>query len=139
MPVLVSGSSSAGAGETKELLQHQQSASSPHSSATSTPLDMLVVILRNVDGAFPPELRTNVCTLLTSLTVQKPSSSTPSPSGDEEVQSALLAMIERVKMATRGALESTFAASLGSGVGERGSGLVETAAKRTLEVWGPAP
>jgi len=88
---------------------------------TSCPLDMLVVILNNPNGNFPPELGANTCTLLASLT-QGPA--------DE---------VEKIKQAAKGALEKLAAGPADAETTPTGvSQMLRAAAKKTLGIWGYA-
>lgn len=94
----------------------------PSNLRTWSPLDMLVAILRNVNGAFPPELGANVCTLLVGLTP-----STTDASQEKE--------FGKIRVATRSALESVAAGLSGRSFADGPPKVVQTAAKRTLDVW----
>ncbi|KAG8998705.1 hypothetical protein FRB94_005966 [Tulasnella sp. JGI-2019a] len=107
-----------------ETSEDKTTMASPQSTPqTSSPMDMLVVILRNINGAFPPELGVNVCTLLASLTPPTKEATTQ----DKE--------FAKVKITSKGALESVAAGLSGRSFANGPPKVMQAVAKRTLEVW----
>lgn len=85
-----------------------------HTKSTSQPLDVLVAILKNTAGTFPPELGANVCTLLSSL-----------GKGNQ-------AEVEPVKVKMTPVLDEILASRSNSG----GSAtLLQSAVERTVNTW----
>lgn len=68
------------------------------SGGPSRPLDMLLIILRNIHGTFPPELGANACALLMGLCA-------PSQAQSQE--------LAKVKEAAKGVLEGVAAGLVG--------------------------
>lgn len=86
---------------------------------TSRPLDMLVVILRNVNANMPAELGVNVCTLLSSIA--------KGPSRD----------VMEVKKSVSASLRALAGGSVDMDTTPTGaSQLLQSSAKKTLEVFG---
>ncbi|KAG8862014.1 hypothetical protein FRB96_002457 [Tulasnella sp. 330] len=105
--------------------QHLDDKTVPSTARTSSPLDMLVAILRNLNNSFPPELGANVCIFLASLTP-------PMTDANQEEFS-------KVRVATKGALESVAAGLSGRSFADGPPKVVQAAAKRTLDVWASFP
>lgn len=80
-------------------------------SGPSRPLDMVLIILRNVHGTFPPELGANACALLMS------------------------AQSQQVKEAAKGVLEGVAAGLVGGKGTEETPKVLREGAKRCLSVW----
>lgn len=98
------------------------------SSRGSSPLDMIVVILRNPNKFFPLGLIANACTLLGTL-------------GKDSSEDA-----EKVKQATRAALEALVPKAMEVdgddqklAAGAKAKNIVDVAAKKTLEAWSTKP
>ncbi|KAG8970801.1 hypothetical protein FRC03_000018 [Tulasnella sp. 419] len=97
-----------------------------NTSATSTPVDMLTIILRNPDKNFPMELRANVCVLLNGVV----------RSGKAHVK-----LVEDIKKKTMSALKAlTEPANVGKGGEAETNGsnpqkILRSTAQKTLDTW----
>ena len=94
----------------------------PSSSPSSTPVNMLVTILENPDKTFPPELRTNVCSLLTCV-----GKITESATGENSLSG--------VKAAVEKSLRN-LANSTSEHAGDK---MLKTASQKTLDTWSSIP
>lgn len=132
LPPLPAAPTHADSDRTMTTITAVPSSNESPSTSTSSPLDMLIVILRNTHNAFPPELAANACALLVGLATATATATTGTGEGVGD--------LSKVKQATRGVLESIAAGLLGGGKSEEGgpSKLVQAAANRTLEVWAAA-
>ncbi|KAG9018712.1 hypothetical protein FRB90_010326 [Tulasnella sp. 427] len=93
-------------------------------SRNSSPLDMIVAILRNLTKVYPLGLIANACTLLGTL-------------GKDTSEDA-----EKIRQATKPALEALVPKAMevdGEAVGPKAKNIVEVAAKKTLEAWSAKP